>query len=101
MSDVSFLTVGDKLDIYSAEQLLTAVREALDTSTGLKIDLEGSEGLHATALQVLVAAALACRESRRSFELTGLSAKCASILRMTRLDRILGLDTGAAGQTLG
>ncbi len=98
MSDVSLVKAGDKLDIYSVEQLLAMVRESLDSSTGLRIDLEGSEGLHATAIQVLVAAALACRESRRSFELTGLSAKSASILRLTRLDRILNVGIGDAGE---
>ena len=91
MSDVSLVRVGAKLDIYSVEQLLVTVRESLDTSAGLKIDLEGSEGLHASALQVLVDAALICLESRRSFELMGVSAKCLTMLQMTRLDRLLGV----------
>ena len=81
---------GDKLDIYSAGDLLATIREAMAKPGGLSIDLRGSARIHTAALQLVVSAARACAESGRDFGLCGVSPGVAELLRLTGLGRVLG-----------
>jgi len=81
---------GDKLDVYSAGDLLAAIRQAMSRPGGLTIDLAGSARIHAAALQLVASAARACAESGRDFGLSGVSPEVAELLRLTGLGRVLG-----------
>jgi len=81
---------GDMLDVYSAADLLAAIREAMSRAGGLTIDLGGSARIHTAALQLMVSAARACAESGRDFRLRGVSPEFAGLLRLTGLGMVVG-----------
>lgn len=86
---VDVIEASDKLDIYSAAELLAAVRRGVERGGDVVIDLGGSPSIHAAALQILIAASLAQKVGRRALRLSRVSPEVARLLRLTGLDELL------------
>lgn len=80
------LSVAEMLDIYTAPNLLAAVRSALEEPGELRIDLGGSHAMHAAALQILVATARAAKAGGQAVKFQGVSPEVAALWRLTGLD---------------
>ena len=95
--------IGDRLDIYTANELQAMLSRALEAEGPIAADLGAADRIHTAALQLLVAAAVCCSKSKRPFTLTGVSAPVASALKLAGLYTLLGTDQAgdpdAAGAT--
>lgn len=93
------LDVARMLDIYTASDLLAAVRLALENPGDLMIDLGNASSMHSAALQVLVAVVRAARAGDRSVRFEGISEEMATLWRLAGLNAVLGTPD-AAGETV-
>jgi anti-anti-sigma factor len=95
-------TVGDggevvlvgRLDVRGAAPAREALHEALDDGEGaLVVDLSGVELIDATGLGVLVGTHRRARLADRRLVLRDASPRVARVLALTRLDRVIALET--------
>lgn len=93
------LAAAKMLDIYTASDLLTAVRLALEVPGALTIDLGNALSMHSAALQVLVAVVRAAQAGKRSVRFEGLSEDMAALWHLAGLNAVLGTPD-AAGETV-
>ena len=77
------------LDIYTAPDLLAAVRSAMDDPGDLVIDLGNAAWMHSAAVQVLVAAVRAAHAGGRPLRLTGISPDMATMWHSAGLNDVL------------
>lgn len=80
------LDVAKMLDIYTAPDLLSAVRSAMDDASDLQFDLGGSTIIHAAALQILIAAVRAAAATGRTVTFAGVSEEAAALWRLTGIE---------------
>jgi len=93
------LAVERMLDIYTASDLLAAVRLALEVPGDLTIDLGNANSMHSAALQVLVAVVRAARAGDRSVRFECISEEMATLWRLAGLNAVLGTPN-VAGETV-
>jgi len=83
-----------RLDVSSVAEVRTVLHRALDAGTGdLVVDLAGVDLVDATGLGVLVGADRRARQLGRRLVLRDASPRVRRILRVTRLHRVLTLDS--------
>ena len=90
------VTLGTRLDVYAATNLVAALQMMLREPGAIRINLNGCQRAHAAVVQVLVAAARACAVDGRSFALSGLSLELASTLQLAGLAEYLPFLGGEA-----
>ncbi|MGZ4590634.1 MAG: STAS domain-containing protein [Actinomycetes bacterium] len=91
------LAVSGRLDVHHASDVRDALHAAIDSGTGdLVVDVSGVELVDATGLGVLVGAhRRACQHDRRMV-LRDAGPRLVRILRVTRLHRVLALESRVA-----
>ena len=94
------ITLGTRLDVYAATNLVAVLQLALCEPGGIRIELNGSPRAHAAVVQVLVAAARACEVSGRSFALSGLSLELISTLELAGLTESLAVAASGEARRL-
>jgi anti-anti-sigma factor len=94
------VTLGARLDVYAATNLVAVLQMALREPGGIRIELNGNQRAHAAVVQVLVAAARACAIAGRSFALSGLSLELASTLQLAGLADYLPIAASGEAQKL-
>ena len=83
-----------RLDVSSVAEVRTVLHRALEAGTGdLVVDLAGVDLVDATGLGVLVGADRRARQLGRRLVLRDASPRVRRILRVTRLHRVLTLDS--------
>ena len=86
--------LAGRLDVHAAADVRLALADAVDTGTGdLVIDLAALEGMDATGLGVLVSAHRKAGRAGRTLVLRDVSPPVSRLLYITRLDRVLRLDS--------
>ena len=84
------VTLGTRLDVYAATNLVAALQMMLREPGAIRINLNGCQRAHAAVVQVLVAV------DGRSFALSGLSLELASTLQLAGLAEYLPFLGGEA-----
>ncbi|HEY4314137.1 MAG TPA: STAS domain-containing protein [Actinomycetes bacterium] len=88
-----------RLDVSSVEDVRAALHRAIDAGTGdLVVDLTQVELIDATGLGVLLGADRRAKQQDRRLVLRDAPPRVRRILRVTRLHRVLTLDTVAADE---
>ena len=91
------IALTGRLDVSAAAEVRAVLHEALDIGTGdLVVDLSGVEVVDATGLGVLLGADRRAKLVGRRIVLRDAAPRVRRILRVTRLHRVLTLDTPVA-----
>ena len=86
--------LAGRLDVRAAADVRLALADAVEAGTGdLVIDLAALEGVDATGLGVLVGAHRNAGRAGRTLVLRDVTPPVSRLLFITRLDRVLTLDT--------
>jgi anti-sigma B factor antagonist len=90
----SEIALSGRLDVSAVSEVRAAVHRALDLGTGdLVVDLSGVEVLDAAGLGVLMGADRRAKLIGRRIVLRDAAPRVMRILRVTRLHRVLTLET--------
>jgi anti-sigma B factor antagonist len=90
----SEIALSGRLDVSAVSEVRTALHRALDLGTGdLVVDLAGVELLDAAGLGVLMGADRRAKLIGRRIVLRDAAPRVMRILRVTRLHRVLTLET--------
>jgi anti-sigma B factor antagonist len=88
------LAVSGRLDVHNASDVRDALHAAIDAGTGdLVVDVSGVELVDATGLGVLVGAHRRATNAGRRVVLREAGPRVMRILRLTRLHRVLTVET--------
>ena len=91
---VDEVVLTGRLDGRSAGEVRDTLHAVLGAGSGrLVVDLTGVELLDATGLGVLAGAHRRARQSGRELVLRGASIRVGRLLRLTRLDRVIPLES--------
>jgi anti-sigma B factor antagonist len=88
------LALSGRVDMQNAGDIREAIHAALDAGTGdLYVDVSGVDLVDPTGLGVLVGAHRRARQLDRRIVLTKAGPNFLRILRMTRLHKVLAVET--------
>jgi anti-anti-sigma factor len=91
------LALSGRLDVHAASDLRDVLHAAIDAGTGdLVVDVSGVDLVDMTGLGVLMGAHRRAVQANRRVVLLDASPRMLRILRMTRLHRVLTVETTAA-----
>jgi anti-anti-sigma factor len=91
------LAVSGRVDMHTASDVRDALHAAIDAGTGdLVVDVSGVDLIDMTGLGVLIGAHRRAVLANRRVVLRDASPRMLRILRMTRLHRVLTVETTAA-----